>query len=253
PIGEDQIPHVELARDIARRFNYLFGRESDFEEKAEAAIAKIGRRNAKLYRQHRKRFQEHGDTEALEKAQALLETQQNISVGDKERLFGYLEGGGKIILPEPQELTSDVGRLGGLDGHKMSKSAGNTIELREEPDSVTQKIKTMPTDPARARLSDPGEPTRCPVWGLHETFSDDACRAWVEEGCRNASFGCLDCKQPLIDVIIAEQAPIRERAKEYEAEPEVVRTVIAEGTDAARDIARETLDEVRHAMNLVYR
>ncbi|MEM7252491.1 MAG: tryptophan--tRNA ligase [Pseudomonadota bacterium] len=253
PVGEDHIPHIELARDIARRFNFLFGREPDFEEKAEAAIAKIGRRNAKLYRRLRKDFQEHGDGEALAKAQALLETQQNISVGDVERLFGYLEGGGKIILPEPHELATDIGRMPGLDGLKMSKRAGNTIELREAPDSVAQKINTMPTDPARARLSDPGEPAKCPVYGLHEIFSDDTCRAWVMEGCRTAQFGCLKCKEPLIDSIVSEQQPILERAKEYEQDPEVVRSVIAEGTEAARDIARETLDEVHHAMNLVYR
>lgn len=253
PVGEDQVAHIELTREVARRFNFLFGREPDFEEKAQAAIAKMGKKNARLYRELLKQFQEQGDGEALEKAHALLETQQNISLGDRERLFGFLEGGGKIILPEPQALLTPAARMPGLDGQKMSKSYGNTIALREEPESVTQKLRTMPTDPARVRLTDPGEPERCPVWELHKVYTDDDTRKWVQDGCRNARIGCLDCKQPVIDAVLAEQAPIRERAMEYVEQPEVVRSLIVEGCDQARDVARETLDEVRHAMGLAYR
>ncbi|MGC1954704.1 MAG: tryptophan--tRNA ligase [Gammaproteobacteria bacterium] len=253
PVGEDQVAHIELTRELARRFNYLYGRDPGFEDKAEAAIRKLGKRNARFYRSLRKSYQEQGDEEAVDKARALLETAQNISVGDRERLYGYLEGGGKIILPEPEALLTPTSKMPGLDGQKMSKSYGNTIGLREDPESVRKKLRTMPTDPARVRRIDPGEPEKCPVWQLHKIYSTEDTRRWVEEGCRSAGIGCLDCKQPVIDAVLAEQRPLREKAAEYLEQPETVRGIIAEGCDAARDVARETLDEVRHAMQLVYR
>jgi len=253
PVGEDQVAHVELTREIARRFNHLYGREPDFEEKAEAAIKKMGKKNAKLYKELRRKFQEQGDHEALETAQALLETQQNITLGDQERLFGYLEGVGKIILPEPQALLTRASKMPGLDGQKMSKSYGNTISLREDPAEVEQKLRKMPTDPARVRRTDPGDPARCPVWELHQVYSDESTREWVQTGCRTAGIGCLDCKQPVIDAVLAELAPIREHAQEYIDDPKLVQNIIAEGCEDARDVARDTLDEVRQAMGLVYR
>ncbi len=253
PVGEDQVPHIELTREVARRFNYLYGREPGFEQRAEAAVRKMGKKNARLYQDLRKRYQEQGDEEALEKARALLERQQNLSIGDQERLFGYLEGVGKVILPEPQALLTPEARVPGLDGQKMSKSYGNYIELREDPDRVRHRLRTMPTDPARVRRSDPGDPERCPVWSLHQAYSDEDTRGWAHEGCRGAKIGCLDCKQPIVDAVLAEQAPIRERAMEYESEPDVVRGLVADGCEAARDVARETLEEVRQAMGLVYR
>jgi len=253
PVGEDQVAHIELSREVARRFNFLYGREPGFEEKAEAAIAKLGKRNAKLYHDMRKRYQESGDMEALERAQAFLEAQQNIALGDKERLLGFLEGGGKVILPEPQALLTPESRMPGLDGEKMSKSYDNTISLREAPDSVRTKLRTMPTDPARVRRTDPGDPARCPVWKFHEIYSTEEVRQWVQAGCRSAGIGCLDCKQPLIDAVLKEQAPFRERSQEFLNDPDTVRAIIDEGCEAARSVARETLDEVREAMNLVYR
>ena len=253
PVGEDQVAHIELAREVARRFNFLYGREPGFEEKAETAIAKLGKRNAKLYHDMRKRYQESGDLEALERAQAFLGAQQNIALGDKERLLGYLEGGGKVILPEPQALLTPESRMPGLDGEKMSKSYDNTISLREAPDSVRTKLRTMPTDPARVRRTDPGDPARCPVWKFHEIYSTDEVREWADAGCRSAGIGCLDCKQPLIDAVLKEQAPFRERSQEFLNDPDTVRAIIDEGCEAARTVARETLDEVREAMNLVYR
>jgi len=253
PMGEDQVAHIELSREVARRFNFLYGREPGFEEKAEAAIAKLGKRNAKLYHDMRKRYQESGDLEALERAQAFLEAQQNIALGDKERLLGFLEGGGKAILPEPQALLTPESRMPGLDGEKMSKSYDNTIALREAPDSVRTKLRTMPTDPARVRRTDPGDPARCPVWKFHEIYSTEEVRQWVQAGCRSAGIGCLDCKQPLIDAVLKEQAPFRERSQEFLNDPDTVRAIIDEGCEAARSVARETLDEVREAMNLVYR
>lgn len=253
PVGEDQVSHVELAREIVRRFNHLYGREHNFEEKVEAAIKKMGKKNARLYHNLRRSYQEQGESEALEKARALLESQQNISIGDRERLSGYLDGIGKAIFPEPQALLTPASKMMGLDGQKMSKSYGNTIPLRENPSVVEEKLRTMPTDPARVRLKDPGEPNKCPVWNLHQVYSDDDLKNWVVDGCTNAKIGCLDCKKPLIEAVLIEQQPIRERASEYMNDPEIVRGIIAEGCEAARDVARETLEEVRDSMGLIYR
>ena len=252
PVGEDQVAHVELSREVARRFNYLYGREAGFEEKAEAAARKMGKKNNRLYQDLRKNYQERGDAQALEKARALIEVQQNISIGDRERLIGYLEGGGKVILPEPRALLAPTSKLLGLDGRKMSKSYGNTISLRENPVSVEEKIKTMQTDPNRVRREDPGDPGKCPVWNLHEVYSNDEVKDWVQTGCRSAGIGCLDCKGPLIDSILKEQSPIRERAREYQEDTETVRGIISDGCEAAREVARETIVEVRQAMGIEY-
>jgi len=212
----------------------------------------MGKKNNRFYHELRRSYQEKGDAQALEKARALIESQQNITIGDRERLLGYLEGGGKVIFPEPKALLTPASKMPGLDGQKMSKSYDNTISLRENPSSVEEKISTMPTDPARVRRTDPGDPDKCPVWGLHEVYSDNEVKKWVQEGCRSAGIGCLDCKKPLIDAILKEQEPIRERAKEYQDDPETVRGIISEGCEAARDIARETLEEVRQVMGLDY-
>jgi len=253
PVGEDQVAHVELTREVARRFNHLYGREPGFEDKAEAAIRKMGKKNAKLYKELRKKYQETGDEEALETARALLENQQNITLGDKERLFGYLEGGGRIILPEPESLLTPASKMPGLDGQKMSKSYGNTIALRENLDQIADKIRKMPTDPARVRRSDPGDPEKCPVWKLHQVYSDEETRQWVREGCTTAGIGCLDCKAPIVEAVRAELEPIQERAREYEQDPGLVRNIINEGCEKARDVARQTMVEVRQAMGLEYR
>lgn len=253
PVGADQVSHVELTREVARRFNHLYGRDPGFEEQAEAAIKKMGKKAAKIYRQLKNQFQERGDQEAIERARALISEQQNISINERERLVGYLEGGGKVILPEPQALLTPESKMPGLDGQKMSKSYGNTIALREEPEEVERKIRTMQTDPARIRLTDPGDPGKCPVWQLHEVYSDSQTCEWVQEGCRSAGIGCLECKKPVIDAVNEELAPIRERAREYENNPELVRSILADGNDAARDEARETLERVREVMGLSYR
>ena len=253
PVGEDQLAHIELTREVARRFNFIFGRDAGFEEKAELAIRKMGKKNGRLYRALRTLYQERGDIEALDKGRALLEAQQNLTVGDQERLFGFLEGGGKVILPEPQALLTKSPKMPGLDGQKMSKSYDNYIELREDPESVRKKLRTMPTDPARVRRPDPGEPENCPVWQLHQVYSNETTRQWVCEGCRSAAIGCLDCKEPLIEAVLAEQAPLREKALEFADRPDIVRSIIAEGCDQARDAARETLEDVRQAMGLAYR
>ncbi|MBK8017697.1 MAG: tryptophan--tRNA ligase [Betaproteobacteria bacterium] len=252
PVGEDQVPHIEFTREIARRFNHIYGREPGFEEKAEAAIKKLGGKRGKLYVELRTRFQEQGDQEALEAARALIEEAQNLSMGDRERLFGYVEGGGKMILSEPRALLTEASRMPGLDGQKMSKSYNNTISLREETDSVVKKIRTMPTDPARVRRTDPGDPEKCPVWQLHQVYSNDATKQWVQQGCRSAGIGCLDCKQPVIDGVLEEQKPMRERAQPFMEDPTLVRTIIADGVEKARELAQETMRDVREAMGLKY-
>ena len=253
PVGEDQAAHVELTREVARRFNHLYGREAGFEQKAEAAIKKMGKKNSKLYVNLRKSYQEQGDVESLEKARSLLKDQQNLTLGDTERLFGYLEGGGKVILPEPKALLTHVAKMPGLDGQKMSKSYGNTITLREPPDSLADKIKRMPTDTNRVRRTDPGDPDKCPVWQLHDIYANDDQKKWVQAGCRAAEIGCLDCKAPLIDAISAELEPIRARAEDLSQRPEDVRRIIEAGNDVARDVASDTLKEVRSAMGLGYK
>jgi tryptophanyl-tRNA synthetase len=252
PVGEDQVPHIEFMREIARRFNHVYGREAGFEEKALGAVKKLGSRKAKLYRELRTKFQEQGDQGALESARALLEDAQNLAVADRERLFGYLEGGGRMILVEPDVLLTESSKLPGLDGAKMSKSYGNTIGLREDADSVTKKIRTMPTDPARVKRTDPGDPEKCPVWQFHLVYSDEKTCEWVQNGCRTAAFGCLECKQPVIDKVLAEQGPMRERAQKYLDDPTLVRSIVADGCDKARELARETMREVREVMGLNY-
>jgi tryptophanyl-tRNA synthetase len=250
PVGEDQVPHVEMTREIARRFNHLFGSEPGFEEKARDAVKKLGARRAKRYTELRTVYQEKGEVDALEQARALIVEAGSLSMSDRARLFGYAEGARRIILVEPDALLTDASKMPGLDGQKMSKSYDNAIALREDPESITKKIRTMPTDPARVRRTDKGEPERCPVWQLHKVYSDDATREWAQTGCRSAGIGCLDCKQPVIDGVIRELAPMRERAQRYLEDPAAVRSIIADGCDRARELAGETMREVREAMGL---
>jgi tryptophanyl-tRNA synthetase len=250
PVGEDQVAHVEITREIARRFNHLYGREPDFEQKAEAAVKSLGGRNSTLYRQMRRKYQEAGDAEALERARALVQSNNRITVADRERLLGYLLGSGVSILPEPQVLLTATPRVPGLDGRKMSKSYGNTIGMREDPDAVAQKLRTMQTDPARVRRTDPGDPEKCPVWDLHKIYSDEATQRWVNEGCRSAGIGCLDCKKPVIEKVVEEVRAWRRRGQEFEDNPELLRSIVAEGAEKAREAARATLDDVRRAMRL---
>ena len=252
PVGEDQVPHIEMMREIARRFNHLYGREKDFEQKAQEAVKKLGTKRAKLYNELRTEYQEQGKEDALEQARAMLDDAQNLSMIDRERLFGYLEGSRKLILVEPQALLTEASRLPGLDGQKMSKSYGNTIALRDDRDTITKKIRTMPTDPARVRRTDPGNPDKCPVWQFHQVYSDDATREWVVKGCKSAGIGCIECKQPVIDGILKEQEPMRERAQQYLDDPSLVRAIVADGCDKARKLAQETMRDVREEMGLSY-
>ncbi|TFW30049.1 tryptophan--tRNA ligase [Massilia arenosa] len=252
PVGEDQVPHIEMMREIARRFNHLYGKEPGFEEKALEAVKKLGSKRAKLYAELRTEYQQDGNEAALEQARAMLDDAASLSMIDRERLFGYLEGSRKLILVEPQAKLTEASRLPGLDGRKMSKSYGNAISLREDKETVTKKIRTMPTDPARVRRTDPGEPTRCPVYQLHEVYSPEATKEWVVKGCRSAGIGCIECKQPVIDAVLAEQEPMQERAQQYLDDPSLVRAIVADGCETARKLAQETMRDVREAMGLQY-
>ena len=252
PVGEDQVPHIEFTRELARRFNHLYGREAGYEDKAKAAVKKMGSKKARLFNELRTKFLENGDAEELKRAQALLDEQQNMPRGDRERLYGWLEGGGRKILVEAEALLTEASKLAGLDGQKMSKSYGNAIALREEPESVVKKIRTMPTDPARVKRNDPGTPEKCPVWAMHLVYSDDERKKWVRKGCTTAGIGCLECKQPVIESVLAELAPIRERAQAYVEDPTLVKKILADGCDKARALATETMREVRESMGLSY-
>jgi tryptophanyl-tRNA synthetase len=252
PVGEDQVPHVEMMREIARRFNHLYGKEPGFEQKALDAVRKLGSKRARLYAELRTAYRQDGDHAALAQAQAMLEEAGSLSNIDRERLFGYLEGSGKLILVEPQVKLTEASRLPGLDGRKMSKSYGNAVSLREEPASVTKKIRTMPTDPARVHRTDPGDPLKCPVWQLHEVYSDKNTKDWVMKGCASAGIGCLECKQPVVEAVLAEQEPMHERAQQYLDDPSLVRAIVADGCEKARRLAQETMRDVREAMGLSY-
>jgi len=252
PVGEDQVPHIEFTREIARRFNHLYGREPDFEVKAREAMKQLGNKRARLYEELRTRYQEQGEAEALNEAHALLNEAQSLSFGDRERLFGWLEGTRKMILVEPDALLTEASRMPGLDGQKMSKSYGNTIALREDADSITKKIRTMQTDPQRVRRTDLGDPDKCPVWQLHQIYSDDTVKQWVQTGCRSAGIGCIECKQPVIDAVLKEQEPMRERARMYEEDPQLVKNIIADGCEKARKLAQETMRDVREAIGIDY-
>ena len=250
PVGEDQVPHVEFTREVARRFNHLYGKEPGYEQKAQDAVKKLGSKLARRYKDLRDRYQEQGDPAALEAGRALLVESASLSQEDRERLSGYLEGGGKVILAEPQALLTAASRMPGLDGQKMSKSYGNTIALREDAKAVEKKIRTMPTDPARIRRTDAGNPDKCPVWELHQVYSTDETRAWVRQGCTSAGIGCIECKQPVIEAVLREQGPMMERAQQYIDKPSLVTDILEDGRQKAAFQAEETMRDVREAMGL---
>ena len=252
PVGEDQVPHVELTREIARRFNHIFGKDAEFEEKAEQAVTQLGKQAAQSFRAARQSWLQNGDETARQGARELLEAGRNLGAEEKERLLGYLEGGGRTILTEPEALLTRDSKLSGLDGQKMSKSYNNTINMRDDPDRVADAIRTMPTDPARKRRNDPGDPDKCPVWDLHQIYTEDTVREQLAAGCRSAGIGCLDCKRPLIDAVMEEQVALHERARPYEEDPGQVRAIIDEGCARAEAVAAETLREVRDVVGTVY-
>jgi tryptophanyl-tRNA synthetase len=255
PVGEDQAPHVEITREVARRFNHLYGRAADHAAQVAAALALLGKDDQRYLEKQRKAYGQDGLAEALAKGEALVRKLQAAGTLDEnqtELLLGHLKGSGKSILTEPDVLLTETSKLPGLDGDKMAKSRNNSIAMRDDPAVVTQKVRGMKTDPARARRTDPGNPERCPVWDFHKVYSDADTRAWVQQGCTSASIGCLDCKQPVIDAIVREQQPWRERAEAYLTNPKQVHWIVEMGTERARTVARQTMKDVREAMGLNY-
>lgn len=255
PVGEDQAPHVEITREVARRFNHLYGRAANHAEQVAAALAALGKDDARYVEKQRKAYGQDGSTEALAKGEGLVTRAQAAATLDSnqtELLLGHLKGSGKTVLTEPGVLLTETSKLPGLDGDKMSKSRNNMVAMRDEPAVVTQKIRGMKTDPARARRSDPGNPEKCPVWEFHKLYSDAETKDWVVKGCTTAGIGCLDCKQPVIDAILREQQPWRDRAEAYLANPKQVHWIVEMGTERARTVARQTMKDVREAMGLNY-
>lgn len=252
PVGEDQVAHIELVREVARRFNHLYGREVNFEELAKEAIIKMGKKNSKIYTKLRRSFQQDGCYESIKTARALVIDQPNLSIGEKERLSAYLDGSGRVILAEPQALLTEHAKIPGLDGQKMSKSYGNFISLREDSAVVEKKMMTMPTDPARVKRTDPGEPEKCPVWDFHKIYSSNEVKEWVQHGCRSAGIGCIDCKRHVVDSVQAELKPIQLAIKDYESDMPSVKRIAVEGSEKAREEAVKTLNDVREVMGLDY-
>lgn len=253
PVGADQVSHVELTREVARRFNHLYGREHDAETRLAETLARLDKDTAKKYQRMARKYREQGDADALKYGRLLVEQLVSLEPIERERLLGGLDGSGRIILPEPEALLTEASKMPGLDGQKMSKSYGNTINLRESPAGVAEKVKKMPTDPQRVRRHDPGNPERCPVWQLHQVYSSAEVRDWACQGCTTAAIGCIECKQPVIDSINALLGPMRERAAPFEADPQAIDRILQDGAVRARDTAQATLREVRQAMGLIGR
>ncbi len=252
PVGADQVAHVELTREIARSFNFAFGRGEDWETEAQKAIQRLPKKLRQQYLTVRKQFTQHGNSQGLSKISEQLKNEHYLTEDELERLTGFLEDGGRSILPEPQVLLTTNATLPGLDGEKMSKSYNNTIFLREEEGMIEKKVRTMKTDPARMRRTDPGDPDKCPVFSLHKVYSEKDTCEWASNGCKSASIGCLDCKGPLIDALAMEQKQFQERAQPYLDDREVILHVIQEGSERARTVAKETLDDVKSAVGLSF-
>ena len=212
PVGQDQVAHVELTREVARRFNLFYGSKPN---SVECEVAEA-----------------HSDKEKI------------VAMAGKPRTYG-------AILPEPQVLLTPSPKLPGTDGRKMSKSYGNTILLTDPEAVVRQKLKTMVTDPARVRRSDPGDPDLCPVGDLHKVFSSPETLEKVYAGCRSAGIGCIECKGWAADAIVAELTPLQERRKQYEGRPGLVRDILYQGSELASARAEQTMQQVRAAMHLI--
>jgi tryptophanyl-tRNA synthetase len=252
PVGEDQSSHVELTRETARRFNDLYGRRGDDAAKIAALLGTLPKEDARYINSMAKKRQELGDETVLLKLPGFLAKFPALTEDERALLTSHVSGKGKTVLIEPQVLLSNASKLPGLDGRKMSKSYGNSIAIREDAASIEKKVRLMPTDPARVKLSDKGDPLKCPVWQFHLVYSDDARKQWVTEGCTTAGIGCIECKKTVSDAILVEQQPMLARAKPYIDNPNVVREIVNAGCERARKVAQDTMYDVRNAIGLNY-
>ena len=246
PVGEDQRPHVEFTREIARRVNRFYGGGAEFEKSVKAALGRMPTDARQRLCDGKKRYQQTGQEEDMEAALAVIDA---CPAADRRLLRGYCLYEADEILPMPESLVTEAARLPGTDGRKMSKSYGNTIELFAPPEITEKKVARMKTDPARVRRQDKGNPEVCPVWDLHKYFSDDDTRQWVRQGCESGSIGCLDCKKHLSSAVNEALSPMRRRRVEIEKSGEA-EAVLADGICRAREVAGETLVVVRRAMGL---
>ncbi len=250
PVGQDQVAHLEVAREVARRFNFLYGRGEPFEACLQSAHRQLGSTDRQRLAEWARQYRQSGSPELWSRIEDMLAGDARLGSGERDALIAEARGTGRTILVEPSALLTRASRLPGTDGRKMSKSYDNAIALRDTREVVTRKIRTMATDPARVKRSDPGEPDRCPVWSYHEAFSTEVTRQWAGTGCRTAEIGCLDCKNRLLEGMWAALEPVWERLGKLESRPEAVREVLAAGSERARREARITLDEVRDALRL---
>jgi tryptophanyl-tRNA synthetase len=231
PVGEDQVPHVEFAREVARRFNLAFG---ELDPTPNAVRLRMTR-------------------DSSDRAEALARMTQLFREGSLEQRAGWLNDGlGAVIpiFPEPEALLTSAPRLPGTDGRKMSKSYGNAIFLTDSREVVSKKLAGYMTDPARKRRSDPGNPDVCPVYDLHKIFSAQETVERVNRECRTAEIGCVDCKKLAAAHLNAFLAPIQERRKPYEQNPQEVWDILESGTGKARAVVQATMREVRAAVKL---
>jgi tryptophanyl-tRNA synthetase len=235
PVGQDQVAHVELTREVARRFNFLY--PADASKYAPATHLSRGQESKHIFDMN----VELADESLTHRHESSL--MKPAAGHDAPRLIE--------VLPEPQVLLTPSPKLPGTDGRKMSKSYGNTILLTDPEQEIRQKLKTMVTDPARVRRSDPGNPDLCPVFDLHRIFSSSETQQKSREGCMTAGIGCIECKSWLADGVVAELAPLQERRRRYEANPRQVWEILNEGSARARTRAEQTMRQVRDSMHLV--
>lgn len=252
--GEEAISSLELSRQVARRFNHLYGREDDFEANAEAAIKKLGKKTGKLYKELRKAYRSHGDSDALETARALVQEQSNLTLSDQERLLGYLEGTGVAILTEPERM-DDFGDAANDVPHPELESDHPLflIPMLAKPDQIDKKVRKIPTDPARVHATDPGDPDQCEVWRLHQEYTQEDVCVEVSAQCRAASLGCAECKRRISDRLAEVFEPVRLKAERYEQDRELLLGLVADAAEESRNAIRPTLEAVQSALGLEYR
>ena len=246
PVGEDQAPHVEFAREIARRFNHAYGRDSLAEEKA---LKKLPAQTRAVVSAARSARAQTGDDSKLAAALAAIESASGLSDAERQTLRGFAKSAGREILREPAVMLAPDARLPGTDGRKMSKSYGNAVDLVDPPEVVETKLVRMVTDPARRRRDDPGDPDKCPAFAIHKAFSDSETVAWADAECRKAGIGCVDCKKALAKNVNAKLNPIRERRAAVREND--VADILSDGATRAREVANQTMAEVRSAMRLI--
>jgi tryptophanyl-tRNA synthetase len=250
PVGEDQVPHVELAREVARRFNLAFGELEPLERTDGDWVFRAARAGLEM-KGHKPGKESIGvDIVSVDPREFLAAAFRQATMEQRAECLNQGLGELRGIFPEPEALLTSAPRLPGTDGRKMSKSYANAIFLTDAPDVVSKKLATMVTDPARKRRSDPGNPDVCPVFDLHKIFSPQDTIDRVNRECRTAGIGCVDCKKLAAGHLNAFLAPIQERRKPYEQNPQEVWDVLEEGTAKARAVAQATMREVRAAVKL---